>query len=101
MDMSFAEIPSKIIERSESLVETKMTIACEFTKLVYTNKQPNSESMILETFERFYHDLVTILPQSALETMPVTKPKLSLYFFLLGLMVLIICSVIYYVLKIP
>jgi hypothetical protein len=80
--MPFSEIPSKIIERTESLTECKLQVSTELTKLYYTlNKKEtcHDDTSIIKIYHKFYNHLRDVVPP-ALEGKG--KKKIYIYIFL-------------------
>ena len=82
--MALAEVPSKVIERTESLMEAKLRVASELTQLLYSQKQQDiTEEKLLRTYMWFYAHIKDLLPA------PLDKPKRALNCTLLGFLVLV------------
>lgn len=74
--MAISEIPAKIIERAESLSETKMCIATELTKLVYEQtKDFVTEEKVFSSFKHLYYQIEKFNPQSPIEALTTRKMK--------------------------
>jgi len=86
--MSFSEIPGKVIERAESLTETKLQVAASLTNLIYSeNKKNLTEEQILKTYFNFY-DGIKLLAHPPMEKS--THKKLKAFFIIGGIIVLIL-----------
>lgn len=61
--MSLAEIPGKLIERTESLTETKLQVAASLTNIVYSsNKESITEEQVLATYFNLYDAIKVLAP---------------------------------------
>lgn len=61
--MAISEIPSKLIERTESLTERKLGIASDLTKIIYEHKkEPVTQEEVLKTYVRFYESIKELIP---------------------------------------
>ncbi|RZI46951.1 hypothetical protein [Candidatus Finniella inopinata] len=88
--MAISEIPSKLIERTESLVETKLQVAAELTKIVYTNdKDPMTDEKVLKSYKKFYDSLKDLAPT------PLDSPKKTHIYLLIGAIFLAFVSFSY------
>ena len=64
--MALMDIPSKLIERSETLIEAKMRISQEFTQFLYQHDEElllNEENLV-STFRSIYKEIDAYIPQS-------------------------------------
>lgn len=61
--MSLAEIPGKLIERTESLTEAKLQVAASLTNIVYSsNKENITEEQVLATYFNLYDAIKVLAP---------------------------------------
>ncbi|MBW8309748.1 MAG: hypothetical protein K0M45_08995 [Candidatus Paracaedibacteraceae bacterium] len=62
--MSLAEIPSKIIEKTEALTEKKLEIAAILTALIYCTPSQESvtEEMVLRTYFNVFNEIKKLTP---------------------------------------
>lgn len=63
--MAITDIPSKLIERTEALTETKLNVSMELTKIIYTDlhtREDINEKKVLNTFFTFYRELKELVP---------------------------------------
>ncbi|MBI1954194.1 MAG: hypothetical protein HYS39_01145 [Proteobacteria bacterium] len=97
--MAISEVPAKIIERAESLSETKMHIAAELTKLVYEQtKDSVTEEKVFSSFKHLYDKIEKLKPQNPIEALTIRKmKKLRTYLILSGVFLLLIfLTIIFY-----
>ena len=75
--MAILDIPAKIIEKVESLVETKMATTTELMKFIYSqedpDKKPVTEAEVFKTFKSLYGRIDNLLTQNALEAFKSTS----------------------------
>ena len=93
--MAISEIPSKLIERTESLVETKLHVAAELTKIAFINdKDHMTDEKVLKSYKKFYDSLKDIAPT------PLDSPKKTHIYLLIGTVFLAFLSFSYVFFKI-
>jgi hypothetical protein len=61
--MAFSDIPSKLIERTEALTESKLSVAAELTKLICTHKNTLTQEEVFEIFFKSYNQIKNLAPQ--------------------------------------
>lgn len=61
--MSFAEVPGKLIERTESLTEAKLNVAASLSALVYSGSSEKiTAEQVLATYFKLYDEIKTLAP---------------------------------------
>lgn len=77
--MSISEIPSKIVERAESLTEKKLEVAMELTKIIYSTARGHiGEEEVLATYFRVFKSIKEVSPPPLEKRVLKKLPPLSM-----------------------
>ncbi len=88
--MGSSEIPSKIIERTESLTERKLAVALDLTKIICDKKTPMPQEEVLDIFFSCYEKIRELNPP------PLEKISQNRFLYVWGLFFILALSVIAY-----
>lgn len=97
--MALMDIPSKLIERSETLIEAKMRISQEFTQFLYQHDEElllNEENLV-STFRSIYKEIDAYIPQSDVAGISKIPRKKMIFLVIAGILSLIISFGFYYI----